>query len=250
MPASPVELAENHSARSEGYVPKRVPAEVKAKVERAARQIAPLEPEWQEALAFFDNDQWVEQSASNGTLQRVENRDGSANKPRWRSRLTRNRYTTAIQKEKAALIARVPVPECSAPTGNPEAVNAARTSEKACIGGYHSLGVRKIVGDVLTYTLNCGAGYAWPYWNSGIGKFLMDPETGETLREGDVAVWILGPSEVLYEHGVPFRDSRWYCVRKAQSIEHVMEQDGYEGPPKLVADAQMAPRRRTRPGAG
>jgi hypothetical protein len=227
----------------------KIPPDVVKRIQRGARSASAYEPVWQEALSFMDNDQWVERSAVNDTLQRVENRDGSTAKPRYRSRLTRNRYTSAILREKSACIARVPVPECSAPSANPEAINAEKMSEKACLGAYHKLAMRNWFGDAMNYAFNCGGGYIWPFWNSGVGKFLMDPITGETLREGEVDSSSLGPGEVLYEPGVPFDKSRWWCVRKAQPVDHVMERADYTGPKELKPDAQAAPNERGRDAA-
>jgi hypothetical protein len=214
------------------------PADVRRRVERAARAIRAEEPIWHEALCFFDNDQFVERSAVNGSLQRVETREGTVGKPRWRSRMIRNRYTSAIEAEKAAAIARVPVPECSAPSGKPEAINASKYAERACLGAFQMLHLKTLALDTMTYTFNCGAGYAWPYWNSNVGEFLTDPVSGETLRTGEIDFWILAPDEVLWEPGVPFKKSRWYAVRKAQPVDEVMAREGYTGPKELAADAQ------------
>ena len=200
-----------------------VPAYVRKRVDRAARATRPFEPVWDECLSFFDGDQYVERSAVTGALQRVETRDGGTAKPRYRSRLVRNRYTPAITSELSAMVSRVPVPECSAPSGNPEAINAARYAEKAALGAYGKLSMRTLVLDVGTYALNCGAGYVWPFWDGGVGEFIEDPVSGETLRTGEIGFWRLSPKQVLWEPGVQLKDSRWVCVRQAIPLDELLE---------------------------
>lgn len=234
---APQETTDTSVRKAEALVVKRL--------ERAAKAARPFEPVWDEALAFYDNDQWVERSAVNGELQHVETREGDPfAKPRWRSRLTRNRYTPAIEAEKAAIAARVPVPECFAPSGNQEAINAALLSEKVCLSLYRKLRIKQLVLDAANYAFNCGAGYAWPFWNSNVGQFLQDPETGELVRTGEIEIWLLGPKAVGWEPGVKFENSRWYYVRKAQPVEEVKAREGYTGPADLKADTAADRRER------
>lgn len=214
---------------------------VAKRIDRAVKSARPYEATWDEALLFYDNQQWVEQSAINGSIQRVETREGDSNaKPRWRSRLTRNRYTSAIESEKSACAARIPVPECTAPSGDRRHAGMANLAEKVLLGLFRKFGMKQMVLDTMTYTFNCGAGYVWPYWNTNVGEFIEDPETGEVLRTGDIGFWVLGPSEVGWEPGVKFEDSRWHYVRKAQAVSEVVEREGYIGAPELKADAQAS----------
>ena len=228
---------------------KRADAYVVGRIERGVRAMRPYEPIWQETLAFYDNDQWVERSAANGSLQRVETRDGGTAKPRWRSRLTRNRYTSAIESEKAASAGRIPAPECTAPSGDRRDAQVANLAEKVCLSLYRTLGMKQKLLDLETYTFNCGGGYLWPFWNADVGEFVEDPETGEVLRTGEIDHWLLGPDEIFWESGVDLEDSRWVCLRKAVPLDELKARDGYLGPADLSADAQYSIRERSRDAA-
>lgn len=233
-----------HRAKGAVLEGRQVPDEVLDRVEQAEREIAGSEAKWQECLAFFDGDQYVEVSAIDGRLDRLETREGTS-KPRHRVRLTRNRYTTAIQREASACTSRTPDFECIPINGERNAVTGARLGEKALAGQYDNLAVRTIAGDVVVAAKTTGAGFTWPYWNADVGEILTvaDPQTGQpvTVREGEIGVWVLNQLEVLWDHGVDFYDSRWYVVRKAQPVGELTRKKGYIGPEKLQPDAMSAP---------
>ena len=217
----------------------KAPDHVIETIKVAQRKISALELTWHESLAFFDGDQYVEQSGVTGRLERLETREGTAAKPRHRHRRIRNRFTPAITRETALCSNRVPVFECAPINGDALTTGTARLEEKVLLGAYQQFGVKNIAIDVMTYALVTGAGFTWTYWNPDRGNFVAN-EGDKWLREGEVETQVLHQGEVMWDGG-SFADSRWYCVRKAQPIKRVIGQYGYIGPANLEPDAQTAP---------
>lgn len=237
MPVIPAfrSKASKERAAARGLTP--VPGDVKRRVERGRRSADRYAPLWRECLAFFDNNHYVERSAVDGQLHQLETREGGKGKPRWRPRLTRNRYTPAIERERAAMAARIPRPRVTAPSHNAEAINAAKLSEKVCQSIYAVHHVKQLVLDLFVWTYNCGGGYVWLYWNADTGPFIADPINGTTVRQGDLGTWKLGPEDVLWEPGKALEDSRWVAVRRAMPVDEVLAMAGYCGPEELKRDA-------------
>ena len=67
-----------------------VPEDVRRRVDEAAAEIKWAEPKWSECLCFVDGEQYVEVSAIDGRLDRMEVRNGTT-KPRHRVRLRSSR---------------------------------------------------------------------------------------------------------------------------------------------------------------
>lgn len=215
------------------------PAEIVETIKKSERKIAALEIGWQESLAFFDGEQYVEQSGVTGRLERLETREGTASKPRHRHRRIRNRFTPAITRESALCSGRVPVYECDPLNGDALVTGEARLEEKVLLGAYQQFGIKNIAIDAMNYSLLTGAGFTWAYWNPDRGGFLA-PDGDKWLREGEIEIEVLHQGEVMWDGG-SFEDARWYCVRKAQPISRVIGNSAYTGPPQLQPDAQTAP---------
>src|SRR4051812_40786743 len=96
---------------SEGRTP--APGMALKRISRGDRQLRRHEPRWRELWAHFDGEQFTEVSAVDGSLVALETRDGGLDKPRYRSRLVRNRMTKGITAEVSLLTSRFPVPECT-----------------------------------------------------------------------------------------------------------------------------------------
>jgi hypothetical protein len=220
----------------EGGTP--VDSAIRKRVEKGIAAMERYRPIWHEALAFFDNDQYVEQSAVTGDLARLESRDGGTQKPRWRMRRVHNRMTSRIVGECSFLVGRIPGWEATPVNSDPRAMNGAALSEKVLLALYDSLDLSTVAYDTLIHAANCASGYSWPYWNSGVGTFIGGDDGQPVAQTGEIGVWRLRQDEVIWEDGVSFDDSSWYCVRKAQDVEKVKGQAGYIGPRELKPDAQ------------
>ena len=214
----------------------KVDAYVKRNCDLGLRAVSGRLPKWQEALAFFDNDQWVEISAITGSVDRMETREGGS-KPRYRSRLTRNKFTPAIMRE-ASLVASTPEYELDPGAPGPEARNTARLAERVLAGVHELIELDQRGIETILYALLTGAGFSMPQWDSSCGTYLMDDEYGRGLHTGDVDVPVFHQGEVFWEPGLPFDRSKWHAIRRARTVQSVKEAEGYCGPDKLKADAQ------------
>ena len=212
---------------------------VKRRLADVQRDISRHDAKWQECLAFFDGDQYVEVSAVDNSLQRLETREGGSGKARWRPRLTRNRYTSAMVRKASLMTSRVPGYECTAINGDQPAQNAARMAERALLAYYHQGRVQQTAMQLVLYALNIGAGMTWPYWNSQVGEMIESPD-GSRVRLGEIGTHILGQREVGWQPGVAFEESRWHTVTKAFPIDYVKGLPGYRGPADLKPDTAPA----------
>ncbi len=197
-----------------------VPSDVRQRVTDSEKGIMGLEPGWQEALAFFGNDQYVEQSAMTGQLDRLEVREGGS-KPRHRPRLQRNRMTSKVMAEISMLTARIPNYGVDPPNGDPSADNQAQLAEKVLEFEYTNVRMNTMAIDTLIYAICTGAGYVWPFWDHCKGQYLQESEAGNDLYTGDCNRYVLHQGEVLWELGTSFDESDWVCTRKAQAVRQV-----------------------------
>jgi hypothetical protein len=212
------------------------PKEVAKRIDRGTTAMERYLPTWVEALAFFDNDQYVERSAVHPTgVDRLETREGGT-KARYQLRNVFNRYTPKLLEECAMLASRTPGFECVPMNGDPSAQHGARLGEKALLGAYELLELDTEMLDLLIHAANCGAAWLWPYWNPGMGA-VLDYKDGKEVRNGELACWRLQQDELLWEPSVNFDDSHWLCIRKAQPVDFVTSQSGYRGPKQLKPDA-------------
>jgi hypothetical protein len=79
----------------------------------------------------------------------------------------------------------------------------------------------------------------WPYWDPDCGTWLGDvDDEGASIATGEIKMWKLHQGEVLWEAGLPFTESKWVCIRKAQPISKIMSMPDYIGPAQLKQDAK------------
>lgn len=215
-----------------------LPASLKRRQERCEAAIKVSEVTWQECLAFLDGDQHVYVDANSGRLERLETLDGSARKPRWRPRTTRNRFTTTIFRSASIVGSRMPGYECVPENGDPKPKAGALMGEKVLRGLYDKLGLRSKFLDVGVHAAATGAGFAMPFWDPHVGNPVYGLDGELVASQGEVDVAVLGQGEVLWDPGSSFERSRYYFVRQAQVNEEVVEAPWYRGPKKLTADAR------------
>ena len=234
-------------ADSEGRI--AAPPSVLKKIRSGESKLNRWTSHWRELWAFFDGDQFVEVSAVNGELVAQETREGG-DKPRWRPRLTTNRYTKAIAGEVAVLTSRFPVYECTPLNHDDEKVNGARTSEKVLLHLHDRLRLRNSAYDVVLNAAVTGDGYSWPVWDSSVGDPIeimeTDPETGENvniadgLRTGEIKIHELRQDQIMWPAGVKFEDAKYWIVRLVRPLDDVKADRGYIGPQDLASDAAEA----------
>jgi hypothetical protein len=198
------------------------------RISRAEQAISHLEPAWSEQLCFLDGEQYVEQHAVTGRLERLETREGGRGKPRHRIRRTRNRFTPAVIREVALCSARTPIYECDPLNGDALVTGEARLEEKCLLSVHQQLGIKQVAVRTMTYAKTNGAGFTWAYFNPALNG-----------GEGEIEIDVLSQAEVLWDGG-DFEKSRWFCVRKAKPVDQVTGHPDYVGPRPLEPDAQSA----------
>lgn len=200
----------------------KCPEDVWKAITDAEAKVSGDEAYWHESLAFYGNDQYVEVSAITGNLDRLEVREGGS-KPRSRPRPTRNRMTKKVIGETSMLTARVPGWDLAPPNGDPRADNQARKGEMVLRAKHEDLELDMRAMEVIIYSILTGGGFAVPFWDPDVGKFVADTEDGRALHQGDVGVEVLHQGEVLWDASGSLEKSRWVCIKRAKSVSRIKE---------------------------
>jgi hypothetical protein len=144
------------------------------RIKRGEAVIERHDARWRELWAHFDGDQYVERSvAASRTLVRAETREGGT-KPRWRSRLVRNRFTKAISGEVSVVASRTPAWEVTPPSEDRAKRNKARLGEKVLLSLWQKLRMRNVVFRVCQVSAVTGDGFLFPYWDPTKGKRILE----------------------------------------------------------------------------
>lgn len=192
---------------------------------RARHQV--WKPYWAERMAFFEGRQFVWRS-SRGNLNELPT--GMDRDNPWIQRTQRNRLFKIVNAEVSAGTNRAPGWDVLPTTTDQEDIDAARLSVKVLLYLYDLLTLRRTMANAFRYAVVCGEGFVYPYWNPAVGKELPPGEEGEeTLREGQLAMDVLGPDVVFWEAGLTFDKSPWHAVEKAMPIDRAKQLAGYNG---------------------
>jgi hypothetical protein len=205
-------------------------AKTKNRISNGRRNQKKWKAQWAECLAFVQSRQFVYRDASNkAVLNELETLDGGV-KPKYRARQARNRILGYVLGEISAGTQRVPQYDVTPTSPDPDVINAAAVAERVLDFLYDFLKLRKELINGYYYAVICGEGFLRPYWNSQAGKQLPpDPETGEVMYEGDVAVDVYGPHEVFWEPGVDFQKSDWHAIETAKTLHEIRTLPGFIG---------------------
>jgi hypothetical protein len=215
--------------------PPKPDPEIEDRLTRGRARMKDGAPYRAECWAFFRGDQFAYVNSEKFLVRQntVRNQDGSG-KPDHRQRKVYNLVTPVIGHKVSGATSRVPAYETNASTQDPEDINAARLSGKVARFGYDAWSIRQATVDAVTHALVGDEGFAWPFFDNTIGPYVDDGEGG-TVGVGEIRVRTFGASEVFWEPGLRFDESRWHAVEQARPIEDVRAE--YDCGP-LAADAQ------------
>jgi hypothetical protein len=101
----------------------------------------------------------------------------------------------------SAATQRVPSYEIVPSKVDPDAEQAATLAEKVALYGYDKWRLRRVTTKAVTHALVGGEGFAYPYFDNTVGPYIEDPNTGEKIGQGEIAVKILSANEVGWEPG-------------------------------------------------
>jgi hypothetical protein len=206
---------------------------VEERMKRGRARMAQGASKRNECLAFHRGDQYVHQGR-HGNLIAVPTVNGPGGKPNHRVRLVNNLIVDVVAQEVSAATQRVPSYSITPSTMDPEDIGAARLSEKVAVYGYDQWRLRQITERVVAYAVIADEGFAWPYFDNTVGDRISDE-----VATGELRVRVFGPNEVYWEPGIPFEDSRWFCVEQGRPLSEVKLLPGFMGG-KLDADAKSS----------
>ncbi len=218
----------------------KVPKPLEERMKRGRDRMKEGSAKRNECYAFVRSDQFKFVNTQNALTSQPTVTDyfGRKGKPPHRVRTVRNLIFDVVERQIADTVQRVPSYEVDASTSDPEDIGAARLAEKVALYGYDKWHVRAGTERVVRNAVIAGEGFAWPYFDTGIGPF-FDAGDGVTLGQGDIKIRCFGPNEVYWEPGVRFEESRWHTVEQASDLETVYELPGYVGG-KLDPDANSS----------
>ena len=212
------------------------PPYVEDRLKRGRARMQEGAPLREQAISFWSGNQYVAVNGDNTLIGQATttNTDGSG-KPRHRVRRTFNLLAPVVAHKVSTSTARVPSYRID--PGSPADaadVDAAGISRQVALYGYEQWNIRRVTKDVVTYALVSDEGFALPYFDTSIGPYYPDG-TGE----GDIRIRTYSANEVYWEPGIPFDDSRWFCIEQARPVYEVMGEPGFIGD-SLRADAQRS----------
>lgn len=225
--------------------PIKVPRPVEERIKRGKDRMREGAPKRNECLAHVRGDQYKYlDSKGSLTSQAINTAQGyeARAKPRHRVRQTRNFLFDIVETEKAASTQRVPSYDISPSGSEPRRIAAARLSRRVAYYGYEKWNIRRVTERVISYAVVADEGFAWPFFDTSIGPFLIDvDEEGNefTVGQGDISIRTYGPNEVFWEPGLTFDESPWHGIEQAREISQVMEMEGFVGG-ELHADGREA----------
>jgi hypothetical protein len=164
--------------------------------------------------------------------------DMSGGKPGHRIRNTYNFLASIVEAKTSAATSRQPGYEVDPTSSDLEKVAAARIAEQVSIYIYDKAHLRLARSKVFTLAFVQREGFAMPHLDTSIGPFRPGPD-GQMQGLGEIRVKTYNRSQVLWEPGVDFDDSRWHATDEAMLISDIMAIPGYVGG-KLIPDAMTA----------
>jgi hypothetical protein len=159
--------------------------------------------------------------------------DVTGGKPSHRIRNTYNFIQSIVEGKVSAVTQKVPGYEIDPSSSDNEDRQAARIAEQVAFYGYDKWYLRRMGTKVATLALVQREGFAMPYFDANVGPF----KNGQ--GQGEIRVLTFSRSEVMWEPGQDFLESRWHATRRAVLIDDIKAIPGYVGG-KLIADATTA----------
>jgi hypothetical protein len=162
--------------------------------------------------------------------------DVGAGKPAHRIRGEYNFIAAIVDAKVSASTQRVPGYEVDPSSSDQEDFAAARIAEQVAFYGYDAWHLRRATTKVFTTAFVQREGFSMPYFDQGCGPFIRQPD-GRMRGIGQLKVWTGSRSELMWEPGLDFLESRWHAIERAVLVEDIKRLPGYIGGP-LGADAR------------
>jgi hypothetical protein len=226
-------VTENPQNTSNEPTPVAVPRVVKDRLERGRKAMLRKAALRRLCLRFWRSDTYwyVDGKGILRQQNTVTNPDGTG-KPRHRIRNKYNFIKPIVQGKTSAATQKVPSYQ-TLPTGTePDVEFAAMLSRKVALYGYDQWKLRRATIKTVEFALVCDGGFAMPYFDPNVGPF--SPTVGENgqmemIGQGEIKVKVLYGSQVMWEPGCDFDDSRWHAIEEAEPVDQILDYPGYLG---------------------
>lgn len=197
------------------------------KLDRGRKQRDKYLPVWSICDAYYHGRQNVRRAITDATkiVEMSGLRQTSTGELQYR-RIT-NRILPIISTLVAKYASRVPGYSVDPDSGDPVAINNARSSEHALLSEYDRLGLAKKNSDTLTLAANQGSAFVNIFWDEKAGASL-----GDGAFEGNVAFDLLPPQCVFWEAGLRYEESSWVAWDRALPAAEVTRRYGVKDPEK------------------
>ena len=176
-------------------------------------------------------------SKNNLQSQALVTRPDGSGKPPHRIRNAYDFVHSIVEGKVSAASQRVPGYEVTPSSVDPDAIAAARLASQVAYYGYDKWRLRRATTKVITNALVQREAFAMPYFDPNVGPFV--PVDGELVGMGEIRVQTFNRSEVMWEPGEDFDDSRWHAVERARLITELEQLPGFVGG-TLNADARTS----------
>lgn len=152
----------------------------------------------------------------------------------------RNKYNfihSIVEGKVSAASQRVPGYEINPASTDRDDYEGASLATQVAFYGYDKWHLRRQTTKAITNALVQREGFIMPYFDASVGPFIRG-EDGEVTGLGEIRFLNLTRSEVMWEPGEDFDDSRWHAIERAMLLEDVKQIPGYIGG-DLTTDAQV-----------
>jgi hypothetical protein len=216
-----------------------VPHDIRDRVQRGRKAMRKDAAIRRVCQKFFENDHYWYVNAQ-GALRMLSTAlvDVGGGKPAHRIRNTYNFIGMIVEGKVSASTQKMPGYEVNPSSADWEDWAAARIAEEVAIYGYDKWYLRRARTKVFTTAFVQREGFAMPYFDASVGPFKPSLD-GKMEGQGEVRVWTGSRSEVMWEPGQDFLESRWHAIERAMLVEDIKKIPGYVGG-ALTADATTA----------
>lgn len=197
------------------------------KLDRGRKQRDKYVSTWAICDAYYHGRQNVVRSVSdpNKIVELARRRQTATGELQYR-RIT-NRILPVVSTLVAKYASRVPGYSVQPDSGDPIAINNARSSEHALRSEYTRLNMARKVPDLLTLAANQGDGFANVYWDPSAGAEIVDG-----VFEGNIVFDILPTQCVIWEGGLRYEESPWFGWERAIPASEATRKYGIKDPDK------------------
>jgi hypothetical protein len=226
-------LLQRRGEKPEKVKGKPVDGRVDAKIKRGRERMLKDSNLRELCVKFFNNEQNYYLGSNGVLLAQNEVTTATGGKPPHRVRNKYNFVRSVVLGKVSGATQRVPSYEVVQSTSDHKDYTAARLAEKVAVYLYDEIHLRRATTKVVTNALVQREGFAMPYFDPNVGPFVpsLDPESGEIeeVGMGQVKILTFNRSEVMWEPGEDFLDSRWHAYEREMLIEEIEKIPGYVG---------------------